>query len=166
MLLLTVGENPIEDENCGKAFADNPKFPAVTYFLNPVVGVFWFTNTLLLPDITVSPVEPFPFIIRLITLADDVKCADADVYDLPTNIIEPDTSVIVKKLPDASLNVWSPVNTLEPVVANEPVLIEPPPPLPVSTVKANVDASPFVNVIVFRFTDAVTIEDAVIAEVA
>jgi hypothetical protein len=37
--------------------------------------------------------------------------------------------------------------------------------LPVSTVMLNVDASPFVNVIVLRFTDAVTNELAVIADV-
>ena len=38
-------------------------------------------------------------------------------------------------------------------------------PLPVLTVMLNVDASPFVNVIVLRFTDAVTNELAVIADV-
>jgi hypothetical protein len=37
--------------------------------------------------------------------------------------------------------------------------------LPVLTVMLNVDASPFVNVIVLRFTDAVTNELAVIADV-
>jgi uncharacterized protein YggT (Ycf19 family) len=37
--------------------------------------------------------------------------------------------------------------------------------LPVLTIMLNVDASPFVNVIVLRFTDAVTNELAVIADV-
>ena len=45
-----------------------------------------------------------------------------------------------------------------------PVFVVPPPPLPVFTVIGNVVPSPFVNVIVLRFTDAVIKDDAVTDE--
>jgi hypothetical protein len=133
--------------------------------LKPAVGAVGFVNILLLPDIIVSAVLLLFLNIKFtLFVNEDVRCKDADVNDLPTNIIDPDVSVIVKKLPAGSLNVWSPVNVFEPVVAKLPVLIVAPPPLPVSTVKLNVLASPFVNVIVLRFTLAVTNELAVIEE--
>jgi hypothetical protein len=103
------------------------------YLLNPAVFVAGLTNILLLPDIIVSAVLLLVLNIKFTNDpegdgTDADKCADADVYDLPTNIIDPDASVIVKKLPALSINVWSPVNVLDPVVAKLPVLIVPPPP--------------------------------------
>ena len=137
-----------------------------TYLLNPAVGAAGLENILSLPDIIVSAVLLFDLnIILTLPPIDPVKWADADVNVLATNIKLPDVSDRVTVLPAASIRVWSPVNVLDPVVAKLPVSMLPPPPLPVLTVMLNVDASPFVNVIVFKFTLAVTNELAVIADV-
>jgi hypothetical protein len=49
----------------------------------------------------------------------------------------------------------------EAVVTSDPVEVATLPPDPVFTVIGNVDPSPFVNVIVFKFTDAVTSNEPV-----
>ena len=66
-----------------------------------------------------------------------------------------------------------PVDVVDPVIISDPVIIadpvygnvDPPPPLePVFTVIGNVLPSPFVNVIVFKFTEAVVSRDPVFVE--
>ncbi len=72
---------------------------------------------------------------------------------------------VVAKLPVNEPNVAFFVSCDAVNAFNDVKSAVPPPPEPVLTVILNVDASPFVNVIVLRFTEAVTNELAVIADV-
>jgi hypothetical protein len=65
------------------------------------------------------------------------------------------------------VDVVGPVTTKDPLIVADPVygnIDPPPPPEPVLTVIGNVLPSPFVNVIVFRFTEAVVNSDPVFVE--
>ena len=121
-----------------------------------------------LPDIVKEPLCVLALLNIKLTCVDvdDVifdNPAEPDVKPFATNTNEPLYGDIVELFPLPSLNVWSPMNTLEPVVAKEPVSIVEP--LTSGITIPNVDASPFVNVKVFPLNEAVTNEDAVIAEV-
>ena len=91
-----------------------------TYLLKPALGAAGFVKILLLPETMVSAVLLLSLNIKFTCVdVDALIWDDADVNDLATNIKLPEPSVKVTVFPEASVRVWSPVNTLLPVVAND-----------------------------------------------